>query len=147
MNIKSVLKYFLVILFIVIFGKLTENNVLFPRFNNSYSHRFQKAYTDKEKELNQIMLELSDIIEKNHSKFPENANLVNYTGLLSKNGLAVYIYENDSLMFWSDNTVPIANRFSKSAIDSSFVYLRNAWYVPTVKSNKNIKIVFERWLL
>lgn len=141
MKIRSFIIYLAIILFIFLFGKLTESNVLFPRFNNSYASKFQKIYTNKEKELNQIMLKLTDLITKNHSAFPKNTNLIHYTGLLGNKGLALFIYENDSLVFWSDSGIPISNRFSKSGIDSSFVYLRNAWYVPKVKIIKNTKIV------
>ncbi len=141
MKIKPLIKYSCLFLFILLFGILTQENILFPRFNDSYANRFQKEYTKKESELNKIIIGLNDLIINNRSGFSGNAGLLNYNGLLNKRGLAIFIYENDSLVFWSDNTIPISDRFSKSGIDSSFIYLKNAWYVPYVKTINNIKVV------
>lgn len=141
MNIRRFLKYLIIIFCIVLFGKLTEHNILFPRFNQSYADRFQKVYLEKEKEMNQVLLELSDLISKDPKISFVKSEYEAYTGLLEHKGIAVFIYDNDSLRFWSDNAVLIAPKFSNSGIDSSFIYLRNAWYMPYVKKINSKTIV------
>lgn len=141
MNLKPSLKFLLIALSILLFGKLTEQNILFPRFNQSYAHRFQKVFSQKEKELNQILLQCTDSTRGYHHIHTSDLDLSKYIGLLESRGLAVFIYENDSLHFWSDNTIPIAHEYSKCGIDTSFIYLRNAWYVPMTKKLNNVVVV------
>ncbi len=140
MKLKSVKRYIISIVLILLFGILTQNNFLFPRFNDSYVRNFQEIFTKKEKEINHIISDLTDIINTNPG-FQGNTGLLNYTSHLKERGLYVFIYNNDSLTFWSDNSVPVADQFSKSGIDSTFIYLKNAWYVPVVKTIKKINIV------
>ena len=141
MNIRKFLKYLTIITCILLLGKFTELNVLFPRFNHSYAARFQKVYLEKEKKMNQILLELASLAGKNPVNKLTKTDLSAYIDLLDSKGLAVFIYENDSLTFWSDNAVLIASNYSQSGIDSSFIYLRNAWYMPCVKKVKSTTIV------
>ncbi len=141
MNVKPSLKYLLIALTILLFGKLTEQNILFPRFNQSYAQRFQKVFSYKEKELNQILLQCTDSVRGYHRNRTSELGLSKYVGLLESKGLAIFIYENDSLRFWSDNTIPIANEYSKCGIDTSFIYLRNAWYVPMTKKLNSVVVV------
>lgn len=141
MNVKPSLKFLLIALSILLFGKLTEHNILFPRFNQSYAHRFQKVFSQKEKELNQILLQCTDSVIGYHHIPKNEPGLSKYIGLLETRGLAVFIYENDSLRFWSDNTIPIAHEYSKCGIDSSFIYLQNAWYIPMTKKINNLVVV------
>ena len=141
MNIRKFLKYLSITFCILLFGKLTELNILFPRFNQSYANSFQNTYIGKEKELNKILLEITDLIKQNQNEKVNPNKLSNYTGMLEKRGMAVFLYYNDSLTYWSDNAVLIATKYSKSGIDSSFIKLRNAWYMPCVKKIKNTTIV------
>jgi two-component system, NtrC family, nitrogen regulation sensor histidine kinase NtrY len=141
MNIKTFIKYVFIALLIYLFGKLTEKNILFPRFNNSYVQHFQRVYNDKEKALNEIILKVISLTKKRQIINAHNPFFLEYIGLLEQKGLAVFVYQNDSLKFWSDNTVPISNSYSNSGIDSTFLYLRNAWYVPRIVKTGNIAVV------
>ena len=141
MNIKPSLKFLLIALSILLLGKLTEQNILFPRFNQSYANSFQKVFSQKEKELNQIVLQCIDSARGYHHIQTSDLDLSKYIGLLESRGLAIFIFENDSLRFWSDNTIPIAHEYSKCGIDTSFIYLRNAWYAPMTKKLNNVVVV------
>lgn len=141
MKFRPYLIYATVALSIFLFGKLTEENILFPRFNKSYVHRFQKIFSTKEKDLNKIMTELSVFLDSAKHIHANDFVISKHIDLLEQQGLAVFVYENDSLRLWSDNSVPISPIFSKSGIDSSFVYLKNAWYVPRTINLGKFKLV------
>lgn len=141
MKFKPLLIYAVIAASILLFGKLTEENILFPRFNKSYVQRFQKIYSTKEKDLNKIMTEISVALNQPKSTHANDFVLSKHNDLLERQGLAVFVYENDSLKLWSDNSVPIAPLYSESKIDSSFIYLKNAWYVPRTISFQKYKLV------
>lgn len=137
MKFKPYLTYTVIAMSIFLFGKLTEENILFPRFNKSYVQRFQKIYSIKEKGLNKVMTELSVLLKNTNHIQVNDFILSKHIDLLERQGLAVFVYENDSLKLWSDNAVPISPLYSKSRIDSTYIYLKNAWYVPrTIKQGR-----------
>ena len=141
MKYKPYLIYASIAISIFLFGKLTEENILFPRFNTSYVQRFQKIYSTKEKDLNKIMTELTVFLKNTKHVHANDFVLSKHIDLLEQQGLAVFVYENDSLKLWSDNSVPISPLYSGSRIDSTFIYLKNAWYVPRTISVGKYKLV------
>src|ERR1035437_5786936 len=102
MNIRSIVKYGVITFSIFLFGRLTEKNILFPRFNSSYVQRFQRVYVDKEKALNEVLLKIDTSVKTKKNIHIYDPDLTEYIGLLEKRGIAVFIYKNDSLKFWSD---------------------------------------------
>lgn len=134
MNIPKYFKFLLLATFCFILGLLTERNILFPRFDETYVKRFQKVFYHKENELNQLLSRLRDSLVISRTVHPYEPSFLKQNNLLNNDGLAFFIYQNDSIRFWSDNSVPIASVFSKSGLDNtSFVYLKNAWYVPKIR--------------
>jgi signal transduction histidine kinase len=91
--------------------------------------------------LNEILLKLIASLKNNPHVHAYNPDLSEHIGLLERKGIALFIYQNDSLKYWSDNSVPIASTYSRSNIDSTFLYLKNAWYVPRTVKTGNITIV------
>ncbi|MFY9309696.1 MAG: ATP-binding protein [Bacteroidia bacterium] len=51
-----------------------------------------------------------------------------YSTLLEKEGLALLIYENDTLKFWSDNSIAVENWIKEVCLDSRMAKLRNGWF-------------------
>jgi signal transduction histidine kinase len=134
MKIPKCYKCILLAIFCLLVGVLTERNIFFPRFNESYVKRFQKVYSRKEEDLTQILNQIRDSLIISRDVHPYEPSLLEKYNLLSKEGLAFFIYQNDTIRFWSDNSVPIATQYSESDLDStSFIYLKNAWYVPKVR--------------
>ncbi len=61
-----------------------------------------------------------------------------YTQSISNTGFAFLIYENNSLKFWSDNSIAVLNEFYLPEFErNSIVYLNNAWVVPVVKKESD----------
>lgn len=51
-----------------------------------------------------------------------------YRTLLEEEGLALLIYENDTLKFWSDNSIAVENWIKEVCLDSRMAKLRNGWF-------------------
>ena len=51
-----------------------------------------------------------------------------YDDLLEKQGLAVLIYENDTLKFWSDNSIAVENWVKEVCLDTKMAKLHNGWF-------------------
>lgn len=133
-------RYLIFAVIVLIFGKLTEWNALFPRFDNTYAQKFQKVFDNKERELQSYILNIEKAL-KTVKTLPEiQSKFSRFYGLMEKEGFGVFLYRNDSLVFWSDNSVVIGNRFTFSN-ESIYVYLRNAWFVTKIHEVGKWKIV------
>lgn len=53
---------------------------------------------------------------------------------LDKEGIAILIYENDSLKFWSNNSIAVENYFKQVCLDDQIAKLKNGWF-QVLKSN------------
>ncbi|MDF2437871.1 MAG: hypothetical protein K0Q95_2247 [Bacteroidota bacterium] len=51
-----------------------------------------------------------------------------YNDLMQNDGLALLIYENDTLKFWSDNSIAVENWVKEICLDSRMAKLRNGWF-------------------
>lgn len=51
-----------------------------------------------------------------------------YNDLMQAEGLALLIYENDTLKFWSDNSIAVENWVKEVCLDSKTAKLRNGWF-------------------
>src|ERR1035437_3103812 len=51
-----------------------------------------------------------------------------YENLFDREGLVFMIFENDTLRFWTDNTVAVDNRLSQNNFNDKIVRLPNGWF-------------------
>jgi two-component system, NtrC family, nitrogen regulation sensor histidine kinase NtrY len=51
-----------------------------------------------------------------------------YNELLEEQGLALLIYENDTLKFWSDNSIAVENWVKEVCLDTKMAKLHNGWF-------------------
>ncbi len=58
-----------------------------------------------------------------------------------KNGLSILIYRNDTLQFWSDNSVPITDKFYETYQDGDYIRLKNGSYIIKRVNENNFTIV------
>ncbi len=89
---------------------------------------FEQILHKKESRLNDEMLALAKRAEK------ENYNQLfiqkpdYYNTLLENDGIALLIYENDTLKFWSDNSIAVENWMREVCLDTKMAKLRNGWF-------------------
>ncbi|MCK9399420.1 MAG: ATP-binding protein [Bacteroidales bacterium] len=61
--------------------------------------------------------------------------------LWQKEGLAIFLYRNDSLVYWSDNNVPAGNIFNKELVSGPFMHYANGWFRVIIKEKQNLKAI------
>lgn len=89
---------------------------------------FETVLHEKEKRLNKEMSLLAKLAEANNYSQLFIKKPVYYNDLLEKDGLALLIYENDTLKFWSDNSIAVENWIKEVCLDSRTAKLRNGWF-------------------
>lgn len=60
---------------------------------------------------------------------------------MRKDNMAILIYENDTLRYWSDNLVSADVLYPKAGLNDRMVKFKNAWYEIWTVREKNIKYV------
>ncbi len=89
---------------------------------------FEKVLHKKERRLNHEMLSLAKRAEtQNYFQLLAQKPLY-YSNLLEQDGLAILIYENDTLKFWSDNSIAVENWVKEVCLDTKMVKLHNGWF-------------------
>ncbi len=95
---------------------------------------FEKVLWSKERKLKKILEIVSD--DKNASVPFSTLHKDIQPHLWQKEGLSVFLYRNDSLVFWSDNNVPAENLYDGNLFSRPFVHYGNGWFrVLTLERN------------
>ncbi len=131
MQKNAVPNYLLVILAVCFFGfaALLQSNVLWLRNSDKkIVAEFQQTLQEKEKKLHAFVDDLSEkAAHKNYQQLL-NEHIDYYYNLLSTEGFALLIYEDDSLQFWSDNSIPVENYLKQICLDQPVEKLNNGWF-------------------
>lgn len=121
-------KHFFVI---VAFALFTAAYILSHYFNTNDSttiRAFEKTLRKKEALLNQEMLLLAKRAETQNYDQLFRLSPLYYNTLLEKQGIALLIYESDTLKFWSDNSIAVENWIQEVCLDTKMAKLYNGWF-------------------
>ncbi len=89
---------------------------------------FEKVLHKKEAILNN---EVDSLVKLSKGKKADEifmARPLRYNALFSKEGLVLLMYDNDTLKFWSDNSVSVENYMKEICLDDRMVKLKNGWF-------------------
>ena len=146
-DLKNYLKNFgflsLAILFIVV-ATIIENKSSHPKTYKVDIEKFSNILYAKEDKANDLLNSVYQKVKlaveaKNLNIFDALKDIdFNY---LNKEGLVLLVYINDSLGFWSDNSVEINQYFSKSKLNNTIINLNNAWYYLKSIHDKNLEVI------
>ena len=104
----------------------------------------------KLKTLEQEALVDLDSIHKqlHHSSKNDFVNYLakNYTNTFTKKGIAFFIYENDSLQFWTDNHPAVENYMLNVCLEKKIVKLKNGYY-EVIRHSQNAYSSFQLYAL
>ena len=89
---------------------------------------FERVLHQKEVRLNDEMLALAKRAESDSYNDLFSKNPTYYNTLMQEEGIALLIYENDTLKFWSDNSIAVENWVKEVCLDSKMVKLHNGWF-------------------
>lgn len=90
--------------------------------------KFQNTLQEKETKLNEEMLLLAKRAEQSSYETLFRSNPDYYSKLMSEDGIALLIYENDTLKFWSDNSISVENWIKEVCLDTKIAKLKNGWF-------------------
>ena len=95
---------------------------------SSTAIQFEKVLDKKEEHAKKELDELVEKTKKWSYKeiFSEKPDY--YESLFEREGFVFLIFENDSLRFWSDNTVSVASLLSQNHFSGKIVQLPNGWF-------------------
>lgn len=121
-------KYFLLIGALVFFSAGAFMHYTFSGGAAPTISSFEKVLHKKEKRLNEEMLALAKRAESSgyNELFIQNPDY--YNSLMEEEGIALLIYENDTLKFWSDNSIAVENWVKEVCLDSRMAKLHNGWF-------------------
>ncbi|MBL0047998.1 MAG: hypothetical protein IPP32_07890 [Bacteroidetes bacterium] len=129
MKKHSLSLYFLLSLSCFIIAALVQYRSSWLRISDKkVKQDFQQTIWNKEKKLQSIVNDLSQKAENKNYHQLLNENIDYYHNLLSTEGFALLIYENDSLQFWSDNSIPVENYLKQICLDQPVEKLNNGWF-------------------
>jgi hypothetical protein len=105
---------------------------------------FSKVLFDKERKvdtlLSSIYKEVKPLAKKSEFNLFEKLIDLNLKSLKDQ-GYILLVYVNDSLQFWSDNSIEVNQRYSKADLNNTVLNLNNAWFYVRSMHDKNLEIV------
>ncbi|MBA3970811.1 MAG: hypothetical protein H0X46_01455, partial [Bacteroidetes bacterium] len=121
-------KYFLLICALIFFS---AGAFLYDTFSGGAAPTikgFENVLHKKEKRLSEEMLALAKRAETATYDQLFSTNPSYYSSLMKEEGVALLIYENDTLKFWSDNSIAVENWVKEVCLDQRMAKLHNGWF-------------------
>jgi len=138
--------YLILILFItclVVGFEYYRSYVSNPQIKKWQIERFQKTFFDKEKEAEGNLSNILEVIDSNYFGPEIKTELLALEKEIYKKGGIFYIYENDTIIFWSNNSSEIPYRYSEGfGYNKKPVDLGNAIYYSLSQGIGEFTIVY-----
>ncbi|MBO7461489.1 MAG: HAMP domain-containing histidine kinase [Bacteroidales bacterium] len=103
--------------------------------------RVQKVLLEKEAAIDNILAQMRSDVESGEG-FVKDGSVWMYDrniDHITDNGFSVFIYEDDTLRYWTDNSIALDRLYSHSGINNTMKDLNNGWYeIRTVKARNVI---------
>ncbi len=126
-------RLFLLFLFFLSLGLLTESRATKQKPPEIPVQRIQSVIRDKEKITDLKMDEIESLVSGKGLKAFIAEHSSEYFRFAGSKGISFAVYENDTLKFWSDNSVYIESYFSSSNFNQRILKTPNSWLVVRVK--------------
>lgn len=98
----------------------------------------QKHFALKEKKAKEALDWLQSIYKSSNLSFSKD--LLSNKEYFDSEGIVLFAYRNDSLQFWSSNSVPVDASMRSITDNNGMVHLRNGWYEYFQLTVKNTKL-------
>jgi signal transduction histidine kinase len=108
-----------------------------PNFSEKSVERFERRFQEKEEKIHELITNFSTQVDINKSieDLYDKA-----TKLSKKNNIDVFIYQNDSLIIWTNHHVPVPVKNPKNSLNKEVNHLKNGWYYFTHSSHKTVDV-------
>jgi len=131
LNFSVSLIFFLTAIIVTNFSKTNNNSELVKNFENTLHQ--------KEKKLNNIIEDVRKNAEDGFQKQTLDSYYIN--NLFDDEGILILVYKNDSLKYWSNNSVPVESIYNKNIYEKKFNYFQNGFFVVENKKIEQYNIV------
>jgi two-component system, NtrC family, nitrogen regulation sensor histidine kinase NtrY len=115
---------------------------IFTRENDQIINRqknLEEVLRSKEQQLQELLQKV--LIDRDTlSPFPSIFHEIS-PRLWLDDGIAVFLYRNDSLIYWSDNDVPAGNILDQKLLSGKFLHYANGWFRVITEENRNLKAI------
>ena len=118
-----------------------ENSFLSKHPEESLIRQFEEELHEKELHLDNYLQELSGIllIQGNDGNYLES--LHPYNQFLNKEGIGFFVFKQDSLVYWSDQSISFENNYQDSVDSGKLLQLNNGYYIGNTKQEGEYKII------
>ncbi|MCK7528786.1 MAG: hypothetical protein MZV64_70155 [Ignavibacteriales bacterium] len=129
--LKKVYSYRLLVGLILfsILAFIFQNNLRLDPYEKGSLKEFQKVINERIIEVDQYLKNTSESLDS----MPAHDLMQNipdsYNSLYENYGIVLLGYKNDSLIFWTDNLIPVDNYSINKGLNNSVVKLTDGWYV------------------
>ncbi len=102
--------------------------------------RVQKVLLDKENTMDSILAQMRADVESDEGFAKDTAVWMYDRDMehLKDNGFSVYIYVDDTLRYWSDNSVALNRLYSRTGIDNTMLHIKSGWYEVRTVTVRNV---------
>ena len=127
---------------VLLFGvtALIEGDLLHFGGGRVDQERVQKVLVDKELAIDKIIAQMRSDVESGEGFVKDNDVWMYERDIdhIKDEGFAVFIYEDDTLRYWTDNTIAIDRLYSRSGIDNTVKHLTSGWYEIRTVTARNV---------
>lgn len=109
-------------------------------FDQETANRFNTILHEKEDKAQYLIDDLAGKLDSMSFQQILTANSDYYQRYFAQNGIAVFGYLNDTLVFWSNSSVP-ADRIVTGKLVNGVVQLRNGWYERICGDAPNVQLM------
>jgi len=102
---------------------------------------FHQTLHEKERDLDKILNSTYEKLLSRKILKEQFEETLNFQDLFTEKGSIIFIYSEDSLVFWSDNQAPVSNWYEEQTYKPGFYHLTNGWYEVRSVGDDNIKVV------
>ena len=89
---------------------------------------FQEVFLEKEALLDSYLVFLNETLSKQDEFIPENDNLNKEENDLKENEISLFALENDSLIYWSNNSINLPPSIINKEFESQIEFIDNGWF-------------------
>jgi two-component system, NtrC family, nitrogen regulation sensor histidine kinase NtrY len=128
-----------VLILLLLFGAMVAGIRIEDRFrsDNVSARFFQKAFTEIESDGYNYLEQLVGLFSESQTKL----KLSDEVSAIKPDNATLFMYKNDSLWYWSDNSIELNEEQSKEVEDGDFIKLKNGHYFFQIKENQTFKFI------
>ena len=113
----------------------------FTENKTSVSYKFKKALEYRDAQLNDIIKEADVHFDTyTYGSFVETYDQ-QFDNLYDDKQCGLFIFRNDSLVYWTDNSIPVEDNLYYSDYKNRIVKLKSGWYQSVYRQRDNITFV------